>query len=345
MHQCVACLTWLSEDDIRRTDFDTLRFCPHGDTAVLVCPACLRLTPSHFGLTEFHCPGCDAVMDSSTVVRRSPPTDPDGAAAYVCDFCLNPRPEQDVFHCPDRSCRGMVICTDCFRCYDEPDLQCPHCTRFLQDTHGVAARHVRRADRRLLGQETPPSEGCTQVQMQCYAAATATACNWATGTRLTSDDAMHLFMMSPVKGTSEPALAYRSAFAAARARVGEDASEAEVLADMRSTPRGEAAYRAALGAPGEPEFPGDVPHLYLTGLTDDHLRLAMVNKCTVMLAAENHWIVIYGCEVDAADDVRIVHTYDPLGGERLQQQWEALRSVGREAYVVGMSSPAPGPTP
>ncbi|MFE5540346.1 hypothetical protein ACFQ78_31985 [Streptomyces sp. NPDC056519] len=329
MRLCIACHASLDDDAISRTEPGLLRFCPNSHASPVVCQDCVGLTPAHFGLGEFRCPDCQSVMESSPAGEAE-------VASYTCDFCLQQQPELQVFQCRTGRCRGMVICRDCFRSYDEPDLHCPHCSAFLQDSGGVPTQHAVRPDRILLGRSVPPSEGCVQTRLQCSAAATATACNWAAETSLTTDDAMHLFLMSPVKAASREAVVYRASYEAARARLGGNGQDAEVRAEMRSTPRGEAAHRAAFGTRGEPEFPADVAHHYVLAPTDEHIRLAMANKCTVLLGTDRHWLVLYGCEIDAENRVRTVHIFDPLGGERSQQPWEALRGLVLEAYVVGL---------
>ncbi|MFF4369309.1 hypothetical protein [Streptomyces sp. NPDC001594] len=320
---------------------------PHADKVTFFCRRRLhpvvfcRACRDRYGAAVL-CPSCGVVLEEDgggpelVTGAGDGPGDATRSACF-CAVCDEGHPEAEVFRCPSADCGGATVCRSCYAAYGGGEVRCCHCRSLLVDSAGAETRHVRPAGHALVGMGDIPSEGRVQEGMQCYAAAAATACNWATGTDLTTDDAMHLFLMS-YKAVGEAAGDYRTAYSEAQRMLGyTDAPISEVHAEMRRTPDGESALRAAVRMIGEPEFPEGVAHLYVPRVTSEHLKAAFAAGCTVMVATDHHWLVAYACEVDPAGDVAMVHAYDPGNGSRGIGPWSGAWQ-DYEGYVVGRSA-------
>ncbi|RSS79385.1 hypothetical protein [Streptomyces sp. WAC06614] len=238
-----------------------------------------------------------------------------------------------LFKCP-KDCTAFVLCKKCFASYRVGEFLCLRCEAALEDNEGVPAKTLR--THALIGMEAVPSPGCPQEGKQCYAAATATACNWAVGTELTTDEAMHLYLMSE-QAAGEVVEVYRTAYAAAEERVGAHSPVAEVHAAMPRVTGGATALHLAVCAYGVPVFPEGVVHQYLPRLSGEVLKAAFDGRCTVMLASGSglHWVVCYAAEIDTAGDVVVLHGFDPYTGEHYATEWCEELGMSCEGYVVG----------
>ncbi|RSS79386.1 hypothetical protein [Streptomyces sp. WAC06614] len=275
--------------------------------------------------TDFSCNRCGAVWNTDTAGSDEGP-------AVVCIACELACEEPDTFRCPTAGCPTAM--TACRACVDQAggQVQCT-CGGFLRSGQ-EEARRVLPPGHTLIGWDGPPSPGRPQTGMQCYAAATATACDWATGgsVQLTTDEAMHLYLSSD-RAVGTVAEGYRAAFAEEGGRRPQ-ATVTEVQAAMKRTENGILALVRAMNAMGAPEFPDTVARQYLADITGADLKQALAAGRPVMLARPMHWLVIYACEVDTAGEVAVVHWYDPSDGLCTSEPWDRVPGP-REGYAVG----------
>ncbi|RSS78655.1 hypothetical protein [Streptomyces sp. WAC06614] len=309
---------------------DVLR-CPDGCAGAAVCQGCAQ---------EFGCAvrcDCGKLLDGADGAAGAT-----GAAPLRCTVCCEDFSGEDygagrLFACP-RGCNDEVMCRGCFSGYRAGWFPCSRCEEVLTDCHGAPATVVR--EDRFVGMAAPPGPGRQQQGMQCYAAAVATACAWALGVDLTTDEAMHLYLMSDQAARDGDTVdAYRAAYLTATELVVAGAGVARVHEAMRKRVEGgEAALRAAVNAYGCPVFPEGTAHFYVPRLSGDHIEQALAQGCVVMMGIGLHWIVVHGCEVDAAGRVVAVHTYNPSRRNYGPDLWLAAHEGAFEGYVVGRSS-------
>lgn len=257
------------------------------------------------------------------------------ASMWICIICDGSESRFQTMSCPgfaDDNCLRMILCMTCYAEFAGQDIRCSFCSARLVDGEGLEAAHLPEGGRTLIGLADPPP-GCEQAGMQCYAAATATACNWVRGTALTADDVMHLYLMS-AQAEGDAAVLYPPAFSAAQTRLWPDASVTDVQAEMRRDAEGESALLAAVRGLGVPVFPDDVPHLYVPVMTQEHFKNAMADQCVIMIASSNHWEVVYACEVDSAGVVCAIRSFCPISGFS-SEVWDG----GYEGYLVGRNLP------
>lgn len=206
----------------------------------------------------------------------------------------------------------------------------------MQDENGVVPHRSVPEASVLIGREVPSSAGCLQQGMQCYAAAMATACNWASGISLTTDEAMHLFLTSP-NGTTDAAAAYRTAFLETTRMLDSDGGDVTFIHEVMSVQHGHV-LEAARGSEGEPIFPDGLAHSYHSRITGELLKGALHQGGVVMLASHRHWTVVYGCEVGSDGRVTFVYEFDPMNNTYLPASWNGSREGVVPGYVVGGSS-------
>ncbi|RSS78236.1 hypothetical protein EF918_21730 [Streptomyces sp. WAC06614] len=316
-------------------------FCGSEEREGIECPWCEQhlVVPDGFalGLPPAGVPGTDTDADTDTDGGGHAPLPAarnDPAVTHACTWCFETFDSPQLLRCPVHA--DVAVCKGCFTESRLAQAECPYADcGVLLDDEGAMARRATPAGHLVLGRTTPPSDGRVQRGHQCYAAATATACNWAAGTALTTDDAMHLFLMSD-KATTTVATGYRAAYEAARRKIGGDPDGARVRKVMERA-GGLGALNAAVNALGEPEFPVEVPWLYRPALTDGDLKKAMEAQCTVMVAGSMHWTVVYGCEVDPDGHVTVVYEFDPQTGRHSPAAWDAA-DARQGCYIVGTDS-------
>lgn len=305
---------------------DELAWCTRGCTSH---PWCLDCLGSH---TPPRClePGCDGTMVAWDTIQGSITWD-------FCPVCSTAYWAGDydamaIFRCPSE-CRGVILCKSCFHDYDGQEFRCPRCAMILSDRSGALAQTERDAGAGTMrvGWASAPPSGQAQRGNQCYAAAVATACNWVNATELTTDEAMHLYLVSE-KATCEVAPVYREAYDATKSRLGAGAGVRDVQRGMA-----DAVLHEARQAFGVPEFPLDVPHVYVPRITTETLTTAFGQNLPVMWAMGTHWQVAYGAEVSSDGFVLALHSFDVTYGTEGRTPWSPSDEGRYEGYVVGRS--------
>ncbi|RSS81834.1 hypothetical protein [Streptomyces sp. WAC06614] len=315
------------------------RRCAQEQGSGVACQACANLPKDVRGLTIGEFQAMSEFLDLGMELRPESEEETARVAANLCIACLETCTEvqyraDDIFVCPVECGGTVMLCRACFASYGDGEFRCPGCKLLLRTRLGTRAGATPKGE--YTGMAELPSPGCVQAGYQCYAAAVATACNWAVGTDMTADDAMHLYLMSG-KATGQAFEAYRKSFTAAQEKIGATASIGEVHEEMQKIPLGWAALEYAVDGCGVPEFPEGVPFFYFPELTGEILVEACAKGVPVMWSTAMHWLVAYGCETDPEGDVIVVHSFDPSTGIPDIARWDEVSRKAGEGYVVGIS--------
>lgn len=170
------------------------------------------------------------------------------------------------------------------------------------------------------------SHGVVQIDMLCYAAATATACRCAGMPGVTLMECMHLYMTSPGCEASNKEK-YISTFE--RLSIPGDSVDVTLGKMNANFPT---TRKDATTSPGVPVFPSTVKKVFSPAMADAELMQAIRSGKVVMAGIGNHWVVIIGY---CADNTKIefIEIFDPANGTTSLETWDAAKYS--DFYSVG----------